>query len=259
MGLDHPILQTAIQRWQNTPPEELGASIKGDDSASAIVTWWLVEVLGTQGSQHYLLKPLAINQDGKRQPILERRGTDSFMQSPHIPKLSIRERQKLLHDHIKPMLNRELQQQGLPDSQGSFSTQLVGWLEISGQSQAQMNGIEEEAEEQSFGRVILKARKVKGMNQRELAETVSLNFTYLSKLENDKAEYPPKEDVIRAIARTLDLDEQQLIYLAGRLPQSEEEFIKRNYDRIPLLFKRMQDNPEFADEVFRKAEQSEES
>ena len=43
-----------------------------------------------------------------------------------------------------------------------------------------------------FGQLIRDARKDKGYSQRELASLVSLDFTYLSKLENNRADYPPK-------------------------------------------------------------------
>ena len=42
-----------------------------------------------------------------------------------------------------------------------------------------------------FGQLIRDARKDKGYSQRELASLVSLDFTYLSKLENNRADYPP--------------------------------------------------------------------
>ncbi|WP_202220615.1 helix-turn-helix domain-containing protein, partial [Okeania sp. KiyG1] len=49
-----------------------------------------------------------------------------------------------------------------------------------------------------------KARKEKGYSQRELAKFLGVDFTYLSKLENDRADYAPKEEVIRGLARNLD-------------------------------------------------------
>lgn len=110
---------------------------------------------------------------------------------------------------------------------------------------------------QSFGQLIRQARKDKGYSQRELAKLLGLDFTYLSKLENDRAEYAPKEDVIRSLARNLDLDEEELIFLAGRIPQRDEDFLKKNYQAMPALFRRMQENPDFAKKVFREATQPE--
>lgn len=111
--------------------------------------------------------------------------------------------------------------------------------------------------EQSFGKLIRQARKDKGYSQRELAKLLDVDFTYLSKLENDRADYAPKEDVIRSLARNLDLDEEQLIVLAGRLPQHYEDFLKQNYKLMPALLRRMRENPDFAQKVFQAASEGE--
>ncbi|NEO27465.1 MAG: helix-turn-helix domain-containing protein [Kamptonema sp. SIO4C4] len=109
----------------------------------------------------------------------------------------------------------------------------------------------------NFGIIIRQARKEKGFSQRELAKRLQLDFTYLSKLENNRAEYAPKEDVIRAIARNLDLDEEELIFLAGRLPHQEETTLKEHYKQMPTLFRRMRENPDFAKRIFQEAERQE--
>lgn len=106
---------------------------------------------------------------------------------------------------------------------------------------------------QTFGQVIRQARKDKGYTQRQVAKMLKIDFTYLSKLENDRADYPAKEDVIRSLAQKLDRNEEELIFLAGRTPASYEEFIKQHYRELPVLFRRMADNPEFAEQMFRAA------
>lgn len=106
---------------------------------------------------------------------------------------------------------------------------------------------------ESFSRLIRASRKNKGYSQRELGELVGLDFTYLSKLENDRAEYPPKEEIIRKIAHHLDLNEEELVFLAGRIPQKEEDLLKQHYQELPTLFRRMRENPEFARQVFQQA------
>lgn len=108
-----------------------------------------------------------------------------------------------------------------------------------------------------FGQLILQARKEKGYSQRDLAKLVALDFTYLSKLENDRADYAPKEDVIRKLAEHLTLDAEELVFLAGRIPERDEEFLKQNYKEMPALFRRMQENPEFAQKIFNEAAQQE--
>ena len=98
---------------------------------------------------------------------------------------------------------------------------------------------------QSFGRYIWQARRKKGLSQRELAATVGVDYTYLSKLENDHVE--PSEKVIRSLADHLELNAEELMYLAGKMTQRDsealEEFVKANYKEMPALFRRVRENP----------------
>lgn len=111
--------------------------------------------------------------------------------------------------------------------------------------------------DETFGTLIRQARKDKGYSQRDLAKLLGVDFTYLSKLENDRADYAPKEDVIRALAQHLDLNEEELIVLAGRIPQEYEAFLKQNYKEMPALLRRMWENPEFAQKVFQAVSEEE--
>ncbi len=110
---------------------------------------------------------------------------------------------------------------------------------------------------EQFGQIIRQARKHQGYSQRELAKLLNLDFTYLSKLENNRADYPPKEDVIRGIAHHLALDAEKLIFLAGRIPQQDESLLREHYENLPTLFRRMRENPEFAEQVFQAAMKTE--
>lgn len=102
---------------------------------------------------------------------------------------------------------------------------------------------------QTFGKVIRQARKDKGYSQRDLAKLIEVDYTYLSKLENDHAAYPPSKEVIRLLVRYLDLTEreEELIYLAGRITADDErifqELVKQNYKQMPALFRMWRDNP----------------
>ena len=97
----------------------------------------------------------------------------------------------------------------------------------------------------SFGQVVRQARKDKGYSQRELAILIEVDFTYLSKLESDRTEYPPKEYVIQQLAHYLELNCEELICLTGRLPERYQDFLKEHYSVMPALFKWMQKNPTF--------------
>ncbi len=111
--------------------------------------------------------------------------------------------------------------------------------------------------ENSFGQVIKEARKNKGLSQRKLAILIGIDFTYLSKLENNRADYPPKEEIIRALAKNLDLNEEELIFLSGRIPQRYEEVLKQYYQTMPALFRRLRENPVLTEEIFKQADKIE--
>lgn len=110
----------------------------------------------------------------------------------------------------------------------------------------------------SFGSQIRERRKERGYTLRQLAPLLGINFAYLSKLENDRADHPPSEELIRQIAKTLELDQDKLIYLAGRITQSDakmiEDLVKNNPEEACILFRKMKENPNFANSLFGKLE-----
>jgi len=77
---------------------------------------------------------------------------------------------------------------------------------------------------ESFGRTIRALRKAGGISQRELAERAGIDFTYLSKIENDRMP-PPSESTIRAMAQVLQTDADELIRLAGKVPSDLAEYL----------------------------------
>jgi transcriptional regulator with XRE-family HTH domain len=107
---------------------------------------------------------------------------------------------------------------------------------------------------ETFGKLIRQARKDKEYSQRELAKLIGVDYTYLSKLENDHAGYPPSEDVIEALGRHLDLTDRtdDLKRLAGRITPDDakvfEDLVKK-YRQMPALLRRMRDEPEFAQKL----------
>jgi len=73
-----------------------------------------------------------------------------------------------------------------------------------------------------FGERLRQARKEKGLTLRELASAAGVNFTYLSKIENDRVSYTPAADTIRELARILNVDALEFLTLANKLPKELE-------------------------------------
>ncbi len=76
----------------------------------------------------------------------------------------------------------------------------------------------------TFGQAISKARKALGLSQKELAASVmkeegggSISPQYLNDIEHDRRS-PSSGHLIRQFSRILDIPEDYLFALAGRLP-----------------------------------------
>jgi HTH-type transcriptional regulator, competence development regulator len=92
----------------------------------------------------------------------------------------------------------------------------------------------------TFGQTIRELRKKQDLTQRELAARVGINFTYLSKIENDKLQEIqfPSEETIVGLAKALDADVDELLLLAQKVPDSIKERIIQRPDvfrKIALL------------------------
>lgn len=72
--------------------------------------------------------------------------------------------------------------------------------------------------ENTLGRRLRELRKAKGLTLRELARAAGVDFTYLSKIENDKAGYVPGTGTIRGLATALSADPLELLQLAKKVP-----------------------------------------
>ncbi len=73
-----------------------------------------------------------------------------------------------------------------------------------------------------FGKRLRELRKEKRYTLRTLADRVGVGFTYLSKIENHKLEegHCPSEQLIHKLSIELDADEDELLLLAEKVPNS---------------------------------------
>lgn len=74
----------------------------------------------------------------------------------------------------------------------------------------------------TVGQRIREIRKQRNLTQRELADRVGINFTYLSRVENDRLddEQTPREETLQKIALALNTDSDELLLLARRIPDA---------------------------------------
>ena len=88
-----------------------------------------------------------------------------------------------------------------------------------------------------FGDKLRQIRHSRGLSQRVLAEKVGLNYTYISKIENDRLDFSqfPSEATIRKLAEALETDEDELLLIAKKIPEA----IRKRIVERPEAFRRL--------------------
>lgn len=83
-----------------------------------------------------------------------------------------------------------------------------------------------------FGDKIRQLRLAKNLTLRQLAEKIGVDFTYVSKIENQKLSFGdyPSEDLIRKIAKALGADADELLILADKIPKQIRKRVKERPD-----------------------------
>ena len=79
-------------------------------------------------------------------------------------------------------------------------------------------------EHKTFGQVLKEIRRSKDVTQRELAAAVGVDFSYISKIENDRMP-PPAADTIVKICEVLDVPSDNLLAMTGKMPTQIKEAI----------------------------------
>lgn len=77
---------------------------------------------------------------------------------------------------------------------------------------------------QTFGQALREIRRSKDVSQRELAKRVGVDFSYISKIENDRLP-PPAADTIVKICSALEVPVEELLALKGKMPSELEDAI----------------------------------
>ena len=93
----------------------------------------------------------------------------------------------------------------------------------------------------TFGQTIAKTRKARGVSQRELAlqivkeDGMPISPQYLNDIERDRRN-PPGDHLLKQFAKSLDLDDDYLYFLAGKFP-ADMRSAPRNPKQVAEAFK----------------------
>ncbi len=133
MGLDHPLVQEELGRWRSRPPEEIGIAVAGDLDSTVLLSLWLVETSADKGTRRMFVQPIAVKPDGTRVPAVERQCDAWLHATAALAALQPDERIDLFRHTVEPTLQRELRHKGTANGDGSYSAELIGYVEIRGQ------------------------------------------------------------------------------------------------------------------------------
>ena len=78
----------------------------------------------------------------------------------------------------------------------------------------------------SFGETLQKIRRGKGKKQRDVAKKIGMDFSYFSRLENDRFDSKPTRETVEKIADALDCTAgecAELLSAAGRIDEEMEK------------------------------------
>jgi HTH-type transcriptional regulator, competence development regulator len=87
---------------------------------------------------------------------------------------------------------------------------------------------------ETFGETIKRHRRELVLTQRQVAEKLGIDVTYLSKLENGRGE-APSEKLVRELASELKADPEELLALAGRVPSEIRELAQGDVEFARFL------------------------
>jgi transcriptional regulator with XRE-family HTH domain len=79
----------------------------------------------------------------------------------------------------------------------------------------------------SFGTILREKRRLAGVSQRELAKQIGVDFSYISKLENNRLA-PPAAETIVAICGILEIPAEELLSAAGKIPNDVQKSVSES-------------------------------
>jgi len=77
-----------------------------------------------------VVQPIAVKQDGARVPVVERLCNTYLQAAAAPPAFEAEQRLSLFASAVEPTLQRELKHKGAATGDGSYSAELIGYVEI---------------------------------------------------------------------------------------------------------------------------------
>lgn len=90
----------------------------------------MVEASAGKGKRRVVVQSIAGNQDGARVPAVERQGERYLQASTTTPTFSPEQRLDIFSRIVEPTLQLEIKHKGAANGDGSYSAELIGYVEV---------------------------------------------------------------------------------------------------------------------------------
>jgi hypothetical protein len=130
LGLDHPVMEEALEKARIAPLDGLGVSVAGGEVEPILMSCWMVETSTGAGERRTAVQVIAVREDGTRLPAIESQADRYFSLAARAPVLSPERRVELVREVVEPCLQRELRHKGAANGDGSYSVEMIGYVEI---------------------------------------------------------------------------------------------------------------------------------
>ncbi len=127
MGLDHPYVTRALQKYSGQQIEGLGLSVQSAEFSGGI-GFWLVDLLDSNNQNVRSILILAVDENGNRTPAIEKQAENFFWEPPSEPKPN----EDALHllSPMEEILDREIKQRFGSKSDQPYSAKLISWISV---------------------------------------------------------------------------------------------------------------------------------
>ncbi len=87
---------------------------------------------------------------------------------------------------------------------------------------------------ETFGQLLKELRRNKNISQRELADKVGVDFSYISKVENDRLAAPSADTIIK-MATILDIPSEILLSYSGKVSDEMKDTMSSSPEAMRFL------------------------
>ncbi len=129
LGIDHPKVEGWMNMYKNIPLDSIGCAVKSHQFPAGTLAIWEIETHNEKGHSIRSVVKIGMDRDGQRLIPLERNADELFM----LPSSEI-SRQSDQLNKIEQLLEREILHRGKAQDGQSYSSKLIGWIEVINQS-----------------------------------------------------------------------------------------------------------------------------